>query len=212
MLSCFSCVWLFATLWTIARQAPLSMRFSSQNYWSGLACLPLRDLSNPGIKPVFSSVQSLSHVWLIVTPWPMARQASLSTRVYPNSCPLSWWCHPTISSSVVLFSSCLQSFLASGSFQWVSSSYQVAKVLEFQLQHQFFQLIFKTDVLEGGLVGSPCSPRDSQESSPTPQFKSISSSVLSFLYSPVLIFIHDYWKNQSLDYTDLCWWSNVSAF
>ena len=55
-----------------------------------------------------------------------------------------------------------------------------------------------------GLVGSPCSPRDSQESSPTPQFKSISSSVLSFLHSPTLTSIHDYWKNHSLDYMDLC--------
>ena len=50
-----------------------------------------------------------------------------------------------------------------------------------------------------GLVGSPCSPRDSQESSPTPQFKSINSSELSFLHSPTLTSIHDYWKNHSLD-------------
>ena len=49
------------------------------------------------------------------------------------------------------------------------------------------------------LVGSPCSPRDSQESSPTPQFKSINSSALSFPYSPTLTSIHDYWKNHSLD-------------
>ena len=69
-----------------------------------------------------------------------------------------------------------------GLFQWVSSSHQVAKVLEFQLQHQSFQWIVKTDFLSGGLVGSPCSPRDSQESSPTPQLKSINSLALSFLY------------------------------
>ena len=50
-----------------------------------------------------------------------------------------------------------------------------------------------------GLVGSPCSPRDSQESSPTPQFKSINSSALSFLYSPTLTSMHDHWKNHSLD-------------
>ena len=55
-----------------------------------------------------------------------------------------------------------------GLFQWVSSSHQVTKVLEFQLQHQFFQWIFRTDFLQDSLVGSPCSPRDSQESSPTP--------------------------------------------
>ena len=86
-----------------------------------------------------------------------------------------------------------------GCFKWVSSSHQVAKVLEFQLQHQSFQWIFRTDFLQDGLVGSPCSLRDSQESSPTPQFKSINSLVLRFLYSPTLTSIYDYWKNCSLD-------------
>ena len=62
------------------------------------------------------------------------------------------------------------------------------------------------------MVVSPCCPRDSQESSPTPQFKSISSSVLSSLYGPTLTSTHDYWKNHSFDLTDLCWQSNVSAF
>ena len=64
-----------------------------------------------------------------------------------NSCPSSQWCHPTISSFVIPFSSCLQSFPASGSFQWVSTSHQVAKVFEFQLQHQSFQWILRTDFL-----------------------------------------------------------------
>ena len=68
-------------------------------------------------------------------------------------------------------------------FQWVNSSHEVAKVLEFQLYHQSFQRTPRTDLLQNGLVGSPCSPRDSQESAPTPQFKSINSSVLSFLHS-----------------------------
>ena len=93
-------------------------------------------------------VQSLNHVWLFGTPWTIARQASLSftdSRACSNSCPSSWWCHPIISSSVVTFSPCLQSFPASGSFKWVSSSHQVAKVLEFQ--HQSFQWIFRTDFL-----------------------------------------------------------------
>ena len=85
-----------------------------------------------------------------------------------------------------------------GIFQWVSSSHQVAKVLELQLQHQFFQWIFRTDFLEDWLVCSPCSPRDSQESSPASQFKSIDSSLLSFLYSPTLTSIHDYWKTIAL--------------
>ena len=73
-----------------------------------------------------------------------------------------------------------------GLFKWISSSHEVAKVLEFQLQHQSFQRTSRTDLFKDALVGSPCSPRDSQESSPTPQFKSINSSVLSFLYSPIL--------------------------
>ena len=123
---------------------------------------------------------------------------SPTPRLHPNPCPVSRWCHPTISSSVVPFSSCPQSLPASRSFQWVSSSHQVAKVLEFQLQHESFQRTPRTD-LQNGLVGSPCSPRDSQESSPTPQFKSINSLALSFPYSPTLTSIHDYWKNYSLD-------------
>ena len=59
--------------------------------------------------------------------------------------------------------------------------------------------ILWTDLLQNGLVGSPCSPRDSQESSPTPQFKSINSSALSLLHSPTLTSIHDHGKNHSLD-------------
>ena len=97
-----------------------------------------------------------------------------------------------------------------GLFQWVSFSHQVAKVLE--LQHQSFHWTPRTDLLQIGLVGSPCSPRDSQESSPTPQFKSINSLVLSLLHCPTLTPIHDYWKNHSLEYADLCWQSDVSAF
>ena len=99
-----------------------------------------------------------------------------------------------------------------GLFPWVNSSHEVAKVLEFQLQHQPFQWTPRTDLLQDGLVGSPCSPRDSQESSPTLQFKSINFSVLSFLHSPTPTSIHGHWKNHSLDQTDLCWQSSVSVF
>ena len=70
---------------------------------------------------------------------------------------------------------------------------------EFQLQHESFQWILRTDFLENGLVGPPCCSRDSQESLPTPQFKSINSLALSFLYSPSLTSIYDYWKNHSFD-------------
>ena len=126
--------------------------------------------------------------------------------VYSNS--LSQWCHPTISSSVVPFSSCLQSCPVSGSFQmsqfFTSSGQSIgvsvsASVLPMNIQFWF-------------PLRSPCSPRDSQESSPTWQFKSINSLVLSFLYSPTLISIYNYWKNHSFNQTDLCWQSNVSAF
>ena len=116
--------------------------------------------------------------------------------VHPNPCPLSQWCHPTISSpSPPAFNLSKHQ----GLFQWVNSLHQVVKVLEFQLQHQSFQWTPRTDLLQNGLVGSPCSPRDSQESSPTPQYKRINSSVLSFLHSPTLTSIHDHWKNQNFD-------------
>ena len=101
--------------------------------------------------------------------WPQVLQhtrppcLSPTPRVYSNLCLLSWWGHPTISASVVPFSYCPQSFPASGSFQ-ISQFF--AKVLEFQLQNQSFQWIFSSDFLYDGLVGSPCNPRDSQESSP----------------------------------------------
>ena len=79
-------------------------------------------------------------------------------------------------------------------FQRVNSSHEVAKVLEIQLQHHSFQRNPRADLLQNGLVGSPCSPRDSQESSPIPQFKSINSLVLSLLHSPTLTSIHDHRK------------------
>ena len=86
------------------------------------------------VQPQFSSVQSLSCVWLFVTPWTQHARPpcpSPTPRVYSNSCPLSWWCHPAISSSVIPFSSCLQSFLASGSFQMSQFFKSGTKVLEF---------------------------------------------------------------------------------
>ena len=95
---------------------------------------------------------------------------SPAPEVYSNSCPSSQWCHPAISSSVVPFSSRLQSFPASGSFPMSQFFSSGGQILEFQ--HQSFQWIFRTDFLYDGPVGSPCSPRDSQESSPTPHSKS----------------------------------------
>ena len=99
---------------------------------------------------------------------------SLYAGVCPNSCPLSPSSHSLLPPSAFAFNLSQHQ----GIFQWVSSSHQVAKVLE--LKHQSFQWIFRTDFLEDGLVWSPGNPRGSQESSPTPQFKSISSLALSF--------------------------------
>ena len=96
--------------------------------------------------------------------------------------------HPLLSPSPPAFSLSQHQ----GLFQWVSSLHEVAKVLELQLQHQSFQWTFRIDLPLDWLIWSPCCPRDSQESSPAPQFKSINSSALSFLYGPTLTSICDY--------------------
>ena len=155
-------------------------------YWNteSLKVLPFRWWI---IQWIGDSVQ-FSHSVMSYSLWPYGLQHSRlpcpspTPRSCSNSCPLSWWYHPTISSSVIPFSFRLQPFPTSGFFQGVSSLHQVAKVLEFQVQHQSFQWIFRTDFLYDWLVGSLCSRRDSQESSPTSQFQSINSFALSFHY------------------------------
>ena len=111
-----------------------------------------------------------------------------------NSFPWSWWCYLTVSSFTTPSPLALSLSLHQGLFQWVSSSYQMTKVL----QLQSFQWIFRVHFLYNWLVWSLCSPGDSQESSPAPQFESINSSALSLLYSPTLTTVHDYWKNLTL--------------
>ena len=144
----------------------------------------------------FSSVQSLSRVRLFATPWIAARQAFLSITISRNSLKLTpiesvmpsshlILCRPLlllppIPPSIRIFSD--ESTLRMRWPKYWSFSFSIIPSKE-----------------HPGLVGSPCSPRDSQESSPTPQFKSINSSVLSFLHSPTLTSIHDHWKNHSLD-------------
>ena len=148
-----------------------------------------------------SSVQPLSRVQLLVTPWIAAPQASLSITnsqsslrlmsiesVMPSShlilCrPLLLL--PTIPPSISVFSN--ESTLHMRWPKYWSFSFSIIPSKE------------RVDLLQNGLVGSRCSPRDSQESFPTPQFKSINSSALSFLHSPTLTSIHDHWKNHSLD-------------
>ena len=151
---------------------------------------------------LFSSVQLLSHVRLLGTPWIATHQASLSitnSRSPLKPMSIESRCHPTILSFSSPSPPALNPSHYQGLFKWVSSSHLVDKVLEFQLQHQSYQWTPSTDLLQNGLVGSPWGPRDSQESSPTPQFKSSNSSVLSFLQNPTLTSIDDHWKNHSLD-------------
>ena len=147
----------------------------TQLRWRSMAYLPVRIISRFSILGQFSCSAMSDSLWL--HGWRHSRLPcpSPTPGACSNSCPLSRWCHPTISYSVVPFSSCLQTFPASGSFpvsQFLASGSQ-----NIQLHHQSFQWIFRTDFL----VGFSCSPRDSRESSPTPQFKSINSSALNFI-------------------------------
>ena len=123
--------------------------------------------------------------------------------VCPSSCPLNRRCRQTFSSFDALFSFCLQSFPASGSFpmSWLFTSGgriigASASLLPMNIQGWFpFRLT----------PWSPCCPGASQESSPAPQFESINSSALSFLYGPTLTSVHNYWKDHSFGYMDHCW-------
>ena len=146
-----------------------------------------------------ASVQSLSHLWLFATPWTAAHKASLSTTnsqrllklmsitsLMPSNHLL--FCHPLllplIFPSIKVFSN--ESFLHIRCPKYWSFNFSTSLSNEC------------TGLISFRMVGSPCSPRDSQESSPTPQFKNISCSVFSFLSSSTLTFIHDYWKHHSL--------------
>ena len=150
----------------------------------------------------FSSIQLLSCVWLLATPWIAATRPpcpSPSPGVHSNSRPSSWWCHPAISSSVIPFSSCPQSLPASESFPisqlfaWGGQSTGVSALASFLPKKS-------QDWSPSEWTGwISLQPRDLQESSPTPQFKSINSLALSFLHSPTLASIHDHRKNHSLD-------------
>ena len=137
---------------------------------------------------------------------------SPSHGAFSNSCLLSQWGHPTISSSVVPFSSCLQSFPASGSFpisQLFASGGQSigvsasASALPMNIQDwSHLELTGLISFLSKGLSRVFSSTR----------FESINSLVLSLLCGPTLTSVHDYWKNHGFDYMDLCLQSNASAF
>ena len=152
-------------------------------------------------------VQWLSHVWIFVTPWTIACQTPLSTLspgVCSNSCPLSWWCYGTISSSASLFSSHLQSFPASGSFpvgQLFASGGQSigastsATVLPMNIQ-SWFPFGFT------GLISLKSKELSRVFSSPTVQKHQFFGAQV--FNGPTLTSIHGYWKNHSFDYMKLC--------
>ena len=134
---------------------------------------------------------------------------SLSPRVCSNSCPLRRWCHRTISSSVIPFSSCLQSFPVLGCFQmnqFFTSGGQSIGVFSFSVSpsNEYSRLIsFRIDWLEFFVV------QGTLKSLLQKKFKNINSLAPRFLYGPTLISIHDCWKSQSFDNMDLCQQSNV---
>ena len=154
----------------------------------------------------FSSVQPLSHVRLFATPWTAACQASLSITNSQSLLKLMsiesvMPSHPVSSPSPPAFNLSQHQSL----FKWVSSSHQVAKVLEFHLQHQSFQWTFRTDFLWDGLVGSPCSPRDSHSSKTSILWHS--AFFIVQLSHPCMT------TGKTIALTRwTCWQSNVSAF
>ena len=112
---------------------------------------------------------------------------------------IHWWCHPTIPFSVIRFSSCLQSFPASGSFQMSQFFPSGGQSIGISALASDLRMNIQDWFLLGWTGWISWYPRDSKESFPTPQFKSISSLALSFLYNLTLTSIHDYWKTHSFD-------------
>ena len=160
-----------------------------------------------------------SHSVVFDSLWPYGLQharlpcPSLSPRAYSIPCPLSRWCHPTSHPLSSPSPPALNLSHHQGLFQWVGSSYQVAKVLGLQLHHQSFQWIYRVDFLWDwlfdllavqGTLKSLLQHHNSKAS--------IHWLALSLLYGPNLTSIHDFWKNHSFDYMGLCQQSNVSPF
>ena len=119
--------------------------------------------------------------------------------VFSNSCPLSWGCHTNISSSVVPFSSCPQSFPKSGSFPMSQLFTSVGQNIGVSASASVLPINIQ-DLFPLGWTGlMSLQSKGLSRIFSKPQFKSINSSALSFLYSPTLTSIHNYWKNHSLD-------------
>ena len=159
--------------------------------------------------------QSTSRLQLFTTLWITAHKASLSL-IISRSLP-KFMSSESVMPSCLLILCCPSSSSAlnfskhQGLFQWVSCSHQWPKYRSFSFSispsNEYSGLIFfRIDWF------SLLAVQRTQESSPTPQFKSINSPALSVFYCPTLTSIHVYWKNHSFDYLGLCWQSNVSAF
>ena len=148
----------------------------------------------------FSSIQLLSHVQHFATPWTAARQVFLSianSQSLLKLMSIESVCHPAISSSVVPFSSCPQSFPALGSFQMNQLFPSGGQSIGVSASTSVLPMNIQDWSPLGWTGWISLQSKDSQESSLTPQFKGINSSMLSFLNSPTLTYIHDYWKNHS---------------
>ena len=148
---------------------------------------------------------SVSHVHLFATPWTAACQASLSFTISQSLLKLmSQWWDPTNLSIVVPFSSCLQSFPASGSFpvSWLfTSGGQSIGASAFSSSSEYSGLSsLRIDLFDF---------QGTQDSSPTLQLEGINSSALRLLYGPTVPSICDYWKNHAFDYVHLCWISQI---
>ena len=122
---------------------------------------------------------------------------------WANSCPSSWWFHPTISSSVILFSSCLQSYPVTGFFLMSQFFTSVGQSIGSSISASVLLVNIQDWFPLGWLGGSPCIPRDSQESCPIPQFRTINCSSLTILYGATVTSMHDNWQNHSFVYTEL---------
>ena len=194
----------FVVFWMVAHQAPLFIRSSRQEYWMGghshlQGIFPTKGWNLSLLREFSSVTQSCPILWprglqddRIPCP-PTAPEAC------SNSCPSSWWCHPTISSSLVPFSSCFQSFPALGPFpmsQFFIPGGQNIGCFSFSISpsNEYSELIsiridwFDLLALQGTLW-----------SLLQQQSRSINYLALTHMYDPTLTWIHDYWKNHSFD-------------
>ena len=203
-----SCVRLFVAPWTVAYQALLSMGYSRQEYWSQLLFPSPGDLPDPGIEPGSPTLQAdalppeppgKSMITCCCKVTSVVSDSVRPHRRQPTGLPCPW--DSSGKNTGVSCDFLLQCMKVKNESEVVHSCPTFHDPMDCSLPgcSDSFQRNPRTDLLQNGLVGSPCSPRDSQESSPTPQLKSINSLALCPLHSPTFTSIHDHWKNHSLE-------------